>query len=440
MAAYVANVWGEPLGKPVELPYIKKTGDTATGLIVFDGGIETNIGTSTFNGPAIFNDDVTFNPSSTVIIDGALEITGPTLTVTSNVTEFNGNLTEFNGPQVTFNGPIISIDGGGNTDLNITAQTNFDGWPITVQNATLDLSLNANIQYPDNTSQISAYTGAAALAGNYPYANITINSNGAISGIASDPAPVDLLPLNNTWTGTNDFTAGITTTTTTYGDGTVQDSAFTGAAALAGAYTTANITINNNGAITSISNGVIPIPETNPLGSMLLYAGPLLNQGSLPSPPINIVDTNYLHCNGAVLEQADYPDLFNLIGLTYTFNAFPGQFQCPDLRNRMPMGAVLSQQMQINVPGYTSLTYGGSQVITTGQLPNHTHSFSTPTSQYVNNVTQASNTSVGGSSVRGVTGQQEDFPDDTGGISGFAGQGYFVPNFTCLNYIIRALP
>ena len=81
-----ANVYGE-VREEIDLPYIKKTGDTATGLIIFDGGIETNIGTATFNGPIIATDQVTIQPSGSLFVDGPSEfaddvtITGGTLQV-----------------------------------------------------------------------------------------------------------------------------------------------------------------------------------------------------------------------------------------------------------------------------------------------------------------------------------------------------------------------
>jgi len=260
----IANIYNEAGGEPPDEPYIKKAGDTATGLIVFNGGIEVNFGTAVIDCPAEFSDTVTFKPTADIIIQCPVTLQGPSLIIGCTDTEFTGDTVEFNNNTTTFNGPQqINIAGGGTTDLNITAQTNFDGWPITVQNATIDLSLNANIQYPDTTDQISAYTGAGALAGAYNYTSITLDTNGRITTISSNSAPVNLLPLNNTWTGTNDFTAGITTTTTTYGDSTVQDSAFTGAAVLAGAYTYTSMTIDADGAITALSSGAPPVPPVN---------------------------------------------------------------------------------------------------------------------------------------------------------------------------------
>jgi|GEM_PF-4423072 len=241
----VLNIYGEDEGEPVELPYIKKTGDTATGLIIFDAGIEVNNGTTAINGPAEFADTVLFKPSSTIVIDGSLELTGPSFIDSCQTTEFNGNLVEFNGPlvefnsaQTTFNGPVIDIVGAAATTLNTDCEININltnhntvnvECPInlggfasmTLTNADINMWDNSlilqnigtrtqnnilgsseikngsYIQYlSDNTQQSSAYTGAGALAGSYTASDITLDSNGRITAISSSAAPTSLT-LNN---------------------------------------------------------------------------------------------------------------------------------------------------------------------------------------------------------------------------------------------------
>ena len=72
---------------------------------------------------------------------------------------------------------------------------------VIVNNNSLDIDgALGQIRYADNTFQNTAYTGGTA--GTYTATNMTIDANGKISAISNGAAPVNLLPLNNTWTGT----------------------------------------------------------------------------------------------------------------------------------------------------------------------------------------------------------------------------------------------
>jgi microcystin-dependent protein len=365
MSIYTANVYGQIGGEPKELPYIKKTGDTATGLIKFEGGLETDIGTATFNGPVVLNSEVTFTPNSTLFVDGEVEF--------ANDVTFTGGVVTCNVP-FTSNASVI---------MNNPSTVNA----LMTNNAGLTMKGGSDIDIYDNG-----------------YIQWSTQGGGII-----------------------------------YTDQSLQTSAYTGAKTLAGNYTNTNITIGNQGQISAISNG--SVSETNPIGSMMLYAGPLPFAGENNPPLVNIVATKYLHCNGATVSSADYPQLFALIGLSYTFvTPTPGFFQVPDLRKRMPMGAVDSINRTINTQGYTGLVYGGDQVINVAQLPPHTHGLSFPTNTYVKDVNVATDCSTGGTKSRVYSVSEGTFPTNTNGISGAGAQNYFVPNFTVFNYIIRALP
>lgn len=61
---------------------------------------------------------------------------------------------------------------------------------------TEQINVDDNITYPDNTQQISAYTGAGALAGSYTLTNLTINSAGRITALSSGTADTTTLQQN----------------------------------------------------------------------------------------------------------------------------------------------------------------------------------------------------------------------------------------------------
>ena len=73
----------------------------------------------------------------------------------------------------------------------------------------------------------------------------------------------------------------------------------------------------------------------------------------------NTAPANWLICDGASLNRADYPQLFNIIGTTYG-SASGTTFNLPDLRQRFPMGKAASG---------TGNSLGG-----TGGAIDHTHS------------------------------------------------------------------
>lgn len=102
-----------------------------------------------------------------------------------------------------------------------------------------------------------------------------------------------------------------------------------------------------------------------PAGAVMAYAG-----GSAPA--------GWMLCDGASVTKAAYPALFAAIG--YAYGGSGDNFNLPDFRDRLPMGARQADGgvPKTNVTG--SLTASGGQVdrtLTTAQMPAHNHTGTT---------------------------------------------------------------
>lgn len=100
------------------------------------------------------------------------------------------------------------------------------------------------------------------------------------------------------------------------------------------------------------------------IGEIVIYAG-----STNPNP-------NWLVCDGSEVAQADYPDLYTIIGSTYG-SAGTGNFKLPDMRGMSPSGVGTG-------PGMTAVTLGQrygaeTHTLTESEIPAHTHSEGTVT-------------------------------------------------------------
>lgn len=97
------------------------------------------------------------------------------------------------------------------------------------------------------------------------------------------------------------------------------------------------------------------IPSTNPIGTVLQYAG-----SSAP--------TGYFLCNGASVSKALYGGLWSVIG--YTYGGSSDTFYLPNLKGRVAVGLDASQ-VEFDTLGET----GGAKThtLTTAEMPVHTH-------------------------------------------------------------------
>jgi len=357
MSIYTANVYGQLGGEPKDLPYIKKTGDTATGLIIFDGGLQTNIGAATFNAPVNVNDQMTLTNNADLFVDC--------------VSNFNESVNLNN--DVTTSGDILSIQSTTTTFVNVANATVDFNSPVSCNNV-LSVGSAEGLEIGDSSK-------------------ITLFGN---SSIQFNPIT---LPIQ------------------------IQTSAYTGAAALAGTYTNVNLTINDQGAITAISNGT---GGGIPAGTVWMWGG----LGSAPP-------AGWLLCNGAVLSTTGtYAALFSAIGNSYEDTPLnTGEFQIPNFNARAPMGpSSNNDNMAITfMNGDTSAqnVYQGSNFISSSNMiPQHTHSIS-----YVGSVNDISDCSTGGDKNRVYSVSI----DQGTGFNQFTTvqQSMFLPRVAAVNFIIK---
>lgn len=83
--------------------------------------------------------------------------------------------------------------------------------------------------------------------------------------------------------------------------------------------------VSRNDFIKDIKPSVLPFLV--PTGAILPYAGPARN-----------VPAGWLLCDGSLVDQGNFADLFNAIKYTYGKGSVPSQFKLPDLRSRIVMG------------------------------------------------------------------------------------------------------
>jgi microcystin-dependent protein len=138
----------------------------------------------------------------------------------------------------------------------------------------------------------------------------------------------------------------------------------------------------------------------------VLPIGIIMMHGGTTEPP----GGRWALCNGAELQTASYPDLFNTIGHNFSPAGTPGsRFNLPNLRDRVPMGVG------------TDTTMGETGGYRAASLPTHSHNLNSHT-HTINHNHGPTNTSTAGSHDH-VTNFNVQTNTGTGTLQRLAGAG-----------------
>lgn len=439
-------------------------------------GLE-NLQAINVNGIAEFNTTANFN--STTTFDG-----NATFNATSDIIQVSGSgilqqpaSTYISGPPNVLNRTAIITDAGVGTTTTLTIADNvsdntlffvpnasnnaYDNivnagdFAITTANATpLVLSngdgTSTNGIRIDTTQLLLGYGGSADIPTNNIAFNtasgIVITSPNPPTSTATQPAsndsstkmpttawtqgaidakiPASLLGLNNTWTGTQNWTnTGVGSLTSSATQPASSDSS-----------TKIPTTAWVQGAITAGVSSSVPV------GSTIAWAG------NTTAP------TGWLFCQGQGVSTTTYSALFAVIG--YTYGGSGATFNLPTMMSNssnigiFPAGSAFTTNTGFRVNGDSvntvypvKISSVGSQdqLLYTNQLPPHTHQLTFPTSTYVNNVNTTNNTTTGGSSTRAVSDSDSTFPTSTGNqaYGNLKTQAEYTPIYTAFTWIIK---
>jgi len=145
--------------------------------------------------------------------------------------------------------------------------------------------------------------------------------------------------------------------------------------------------------------------------------------GSIVGWPSTTIPAKWLECNGQTLNNADYPELYALIGTHYGGGV--GIFTLPNFRRKFPIGA------DPQVAGYHLYDLGGEEnhQLSVAELPVHNHGQQNHSGS--GSAVLVSTTNTGG------TGQAALGSTTTANV-GSGTPHNNIPPFSAINYIIYA--
>ena len=348
----------------------------------------------------------------------------------------------------------ITIDG-------TTASTNFGTGSLIVKGGAGvagDLNIGGNINIigdtntrdviPDNTNVRTIGSTANKYAGIYAtnfFGNVTGNVTGQVSGRSGS---ADKLSSSTNFALTGEVSAptltfdgqvGGTTKTfqTTVSNSFISNKIYTGSADASDEFLL-NRVQGQVGLYRISRRDLLSTVPVNPTGVMMPYAG-------------TTAPTFWLLCYGQEVLQADYPELFDVIGFTYKQTGSlsdngVAKFGLPDMRGRTAVGldnmggsdAGVISGLQGEELGNT----GGREAVTINStnLPDHSHDLIVEGTQFYAILDAAKGPTSPTSSINfdAPTGQNQGQAVATsGGVAGTIGQAMeTLSPFMSLNYII----
>ena len=167
-----------------------------------------------------------------------------------------------------------------------------------------------------------------------------------------------------------------------------------------------------------IDIGVI-FQSSLPIGSLIMFGG-------------SVLPDNWIWCDGNEYSTTGtYQKLYQVIGITYGGDG--NNFKVPNLQSRFPIGALNPTNRQVNVNG-VAITSGGNSVMTLNQMVNHSHTWTSGYSGFVEWMTNYGNKVETGNNGLNISFDQN---LSTGNINSYGNQSELYPPFCAVNYIIK---
>ena len=137
------------------------------------------------------------------------------------------------------------------------------------------------------------------------------------------------------------------------------------------------ITVNDTDLLMIIQNGENKKIQASKIGTGQggSGGGDTLPIGTIVPYGSDVIPGGWLRCDGSIVEQSDYPELFSVIGTTYGYYGRT-DFKLPDLQGRVAVGKNTVIDTENPDTDFNELgKYGGKKehTLTIDEMPSHTH-------------------------------------------------------------------